>query len=287
MVGVTGTAVRRGWAPAGRAVLGVGGLWLAGQVFMHRVLPALGLSQAAFNDYRQDLSFAVLVVTFVGLAALAVVWYRWVAGRPLNGFGFRFPRSAWALSGVGLLVYLGCFAAGVAVSSLGGLDWTVAGYLSAAFLARAVLVYLAVGLWEEFWYRGYLFSVLKPYGRGPAYLLSVAAFALMHFTEPGDQFGILRVAGLISAAFLYTYTYDRTGSIWPGVIWHGAYDLLADLVFGGRYGVTLVNATGPGADLLGGWMNVLAHLPLVVWVYWRAAGRGVSRPGTPIPRSAE
>ena len=79
---------------------------------------------------------------------------------------------------------------------------------------------------EEFLFRGAVLSNLLPFGRGTAILLSALTFALMH--QNLAQFLYAFGAGILLGVL-----YERTGSIWNGVILHllnNASSLLAEVL---------------------------------------------------------
>jgi len=105
--------------------------------------------------------------------------------------------------------------------SFGGVD------LSPADVARYALewaaVFLVVGLYEEFFFRGYLqFTLTSGIGFWPAAVLLSLAFGAVHLRNPGEgPIGALSV--FVTGMFL-CLTLRRTGTLWFAIGWHAAYD---------------------------------------------------------------
>jgi membrane protease YdiL (CAAX protease family) len=95
-----------------------------------------------------------------------------------------------------------------------------------------VLVVTSLGpLVEELLFRGVLLSALiqpawiQRWRVGWAVTLSSLAFALVHL--PGLHWQWYALPQLMLLALALTWLRLRSGSIWPGVLAHGAYNLLA------------------------------------------------------------
>lgn len=78
-----------------------------------------------------------------------------------------------------------------------------------AFVTTAIIP----GFVEEFLFRGLVLTNLRPFGRGTAIVGSAVLFGLMH--QNVEQIFYATVAGLVLG-----YIYDKTGSIWCGVLLH-------------------------------------------------------------------
>jgi len=76
-----------------------------------------------------------------------------------------------------------------------------------------ITVCLVPGFCEEFLFRGAILTNCLPFGRTNAILISSLLFALMH--QNPQQFFYAFVAGLLLGVL-----YEKSGSIWPGVLLH-------------------------------------------------------------------
>lgn len=196
-----------------------------------RALLSLGLLYVAYSLYQ---SFAALVVAappflaIYGLLPAPVAWLSyelvrwlfiavaigWVGG--WRAAGLRGPTRwralpmPWAL-GLSLLLTF----RGIVAVEPGG-------------LASFVLGCLAVGLYEETVFRGVLVRVLLPRGQLVATVGSAALFGLWHLGagQPENLFLVVQ-ATLVGVGLAATRL--LSGTIWPAVAWHAAYNLLLGL----------------------------------------------------------
>lgn len=120
--------------------------------------------------------------------------------------------------------------------------------------------FLAVGLYEEFSFRGYpQFTLETGMGFWPAAFLLSAIFAAAHLANPGENLiGVLQVFVI---AILLCLSLRRTGSLWFAVALHGTWDW-AETFF---YGVPDSGFQGPGHFL-----NPIFHGP--TWLTGGTAG---------------
>src|SRR6201988_903694 len=85
------------------------------------------------------------------------------------------------------------------------------------------VMFLLVGLFEEFLLRGYSqFTLARGIGFWPAALALSCAFGLIHLRNGGEQW-----RGLLAAAFIgffFCLTLRRTGNLWFAVGFHAAWD---------------------------------------------------------------
>ncbi|HEX8171436.1 MAG TPA: type II CAAX endopeptidase family protein [Thermoanaerobaculia bacterium] len=150
-------------------------------------------------------------------------------GMPLRGaFGVRW----WEGMLWGTLAVLVPFA-----MVLGAGGATVNGFaLHGSALARAALVWLGtmiiLGLYEEFFFRGYVQNVLtRAMGFWPAAILLAILFGALHyFGKPMENwvdFTTVTLLGLFMA-----FTLKRTGNLWFAAGFHTAFDYLALNVVG-------------------------------------------------------
>jgi uncharacterized protein len=146
---------------------------------------------------------------------------RWkVYGLPgKQAFGRLFWIGAWwGFAAISLLMFalygLHTFAFGHVV---------LHGARLARFAAFWALMFLLVGLFEEFLLRGYTqFTLARGIGFWPAALVLSCGFGLIHLRNDGEQW-----RGLLAAAFIgffFCLTLRRTGNLWFAVGFHAAWD---------------------------------------------------------------
>jgi len=163
-----------------------------------------------------------LVAAVIPAAVLMRVEHRpWSAyGLPgKQAFGRLFwIGTLWGFSGISLLLF-----------ALYGLHAFAFGHvvLHGARLARFALfwavMFLFVGLFEEFLLRGYSqFTLARGVGFWRAAMVLSGAFGLIHLRNGGEQWnGALAAAAI---GFFFCYTLRRTGSLWFAVGFHAAWD---------------------------------------------------------------
>jgi uncharacterized protein len=134
-------------------------------------------------------------------------------------FGRLFGTGGlWGFAGISLLMFtlygLHAFAFGHLV---------LHGVRLLRFAAFWAVMFLLVGLFEEFLLRGYTqFTLGRALGFWPAALVLSCAFGLIHLRNGGEQWRGLLAAALIG--FFFCLTLRRTGSLWFAVGFHAAWD---------------------------------------------------------------
>jgi len=166
-----------------------------------------------------------------GLAALCAIAAALIMGR-LEGrrfgdYGMRATQAfgknfwlgtVWGISAITALMLV--------IRALGGYSFGMVD-LSPSAVVRYGLEWAAafflVGIYEEFFFRGYLqFTLSSGMGFWPAALLLSLAFGAVHLRNPGEgPVGALSV--LVIGMFL-CFTLRRTGTLWFAIGMHAAYD---------------------------------------------------------------
>jgi membrane protease YdiL (CAAX protease family) len=164
--------------------------------------------------------------SLVGAFAAGLIMSQ-LEGRPFGEYGVpsrgAFGKLFWqgALFGlaeisavIGLIAALGSYHFGsLAIHGTDLFRWAV------FWLA----LFIMVGLYEEFAFRGYVqFTLAQATGFWPAALLLSVAFGYVHRTNPGES--KLGVAGVILAGLFWCFTLRRTGNLWFAVGMHASFD---------------------------------------------------------------
>jgi membrane protease YdiL (CAAX protease family) len=151
----------------------------------------------------------------------------------------RVEQRPWRVNGLpakqalGRLFWVGAFwgFAGISLlmSALYGLHAFALGHLVlhgariARFAAFWAVMFLLVGLFEEFLLRGYLqFTLARGIGFWPAAAGLSAGFGLIHLRNDGEHLPGVLAAALIG--FFFCVTLRRTGNLWFAVGFHAAWD---------------------------------------------------------------
>lgn len=143
-----------------------------------------------------------------------------IYGLPARGvFGKQFCFGVlWGLAAITLLLLV---MRGVGVFQFGQL--AVHGVRAAKFAAFWAAVFLVVGLYEDFLFRGYsLFTLAEAIGFWPAAILLSFAFGFIHLRNSGES-----LVGALAAACIglfFCLTLRRTGTLWFAVGMHAAWD---------------------------------------------------------------
>lgn len=233
----------------------------AGLVLLHQVLVMAmghfvlhGLSDGGAADVRDRVKASLAVILPASLVVVAAAW--WLAGRrggtPAAVLSLRRP----GISGRGWIVLIAAFmlsmyAAIVAIILILGIDIAQytpgpdgsspstgsAGLVKEAMfdIANEPLLFLlvfpsvAIGapLAEEVIFRGQLFSALSQtrVGVAGATLVTSAAWAMLHISEPWLSVGLIFVMGLVLGWLMY-----RFRSLWVVIACHGAWNAFYSLI---------------------------------------------------------
>ncbi len=131
------------------------------------------------------------------------------------------------------LFWVGALLGLAEVSALIGLIHAAGGYSFGTFVlhGREVLRYgvfwaflfLAVGLFEEFLFRGYVqYTLATGIGFWPAAILLSAGFGYVHLRNPGE--GWVGALSIVEVGIFLAFTLRRTGSLWLAVGLHAVFD---------------------------------------------------------------
>lgn len=165
---------------------------------------------------------ADLVAAVIPAVALAIT-----EKRPWAAYGLRLRRAFGRLFWLGAI--WGFLGISALIFSLYGLrDFSFGqvvlhGARTAKFAAYWALMFLVVGLFEEFLFRGYTqFTLTRGIGFWPAAIFLSIAFGLVHLGNEGERWTGALAAACI--ALFFCLTLRRTGSLWFAVGFHAAWD---------------------------------------------------------------
>ena len=206
--------MRPGWGLVFYALLYFGlrqiSLWLA-------YSSGLGALRATFAD-----ECGLFLAAAIPAAMLARVEHRpWRCyGLPLRRvFGSLFWLGVlWGFSGISLLM--------LSLHEFHAFDFghlVLHGARLARFGVFWAIMFLAVGLYEEFFFRGYSqFTLARGIGFWPAALTLSLSFGLIHLGNPGEHWPGALAASAIG--LFLCLTLRRTGSLWFAIGFHAAWD---------------------------------------------------------------
>jgi uncharacterized protein len=193
------------------------------------VLQRLAVDVAWAHEFGAGGLWSSLLEEFGDLLAAiipAVVLAR-VEQRPWRSFGLPSRLAFGRLFWVGLLWGLGAIT--LLMLTLYGLRCFTFGHIVLhgarlfRFTAFWSMFFLVVGLFEEFFLRGYLqFTLTRGIGFWPAAIALSCAFGLFHLRNGGEQWRGILAAVVIGLFFCLTLS--RTGNLWFAVGFHAAWD---------------------------------------------------------------
>jgi uncharacterized protein len=148
-------------------------------------------------------------------------------GLPLRGaFGKRFWQGA----------LFGCVEISAVLGALGALGYYHFGFLEmhgVELIRWAIFwgfLFLIVGLYEEFAFRGYAqFTVAQGLGFWPAAVLLSLLFGARHLGNPGETWP--GISDVVLTGFFWCFTLRRTGNLWFPVGMHAAFDFCETFVY--------------------------------------------------------
>ena len=188
--------------------------------------PRTGAPSASVLFLQESASFAI---------AFLPAWFMaWLERRPVGDYGLPL-RSAF-----GGHFWKGC-ALGIAeIGVLMGLIAAFHGYsfgplnLNGAAIYRWAIFWLfffiLVGLFEEFFFRGYLqFTLADGIGFWPAAWILSLTFGGLHRLNGGESW--VGAVGVATIALIFAFTLRRTGNLWFVVGWHAAFDFGETFLF--------------------------------------------------------
>jgi len=249
------------------AFMGPGGLRSGWRLFLYLAMSAsllfliLRLSHNLPRQGTSKLWASICMQIAVTLAFLAPAWVMArIERRPFGVYGLprsgAFGRAFWAgiLWGIAGLSGLMLAMRGLGAFYFGSL--ALHGERILKFAAFYAVLFLFVGLFEEFTFRGYTqFTLSQGMGFWPAAVSLSFIFGTAHLTNPGEAWVGALSAGLIG--FFFCFTLRRTGNLWFAVGMHASWDWGESFLYsvpdsGGMSPGHLLNSSFHGARWLTG-----------------------------------
>jgi CAAX protease family protein len=199
------------------------------------------------------------VLAFAVVYGAALILAR-IEQQPLHIYGLPFKQA------FGRRFWEGCIFGLCEISAVIGLIAAFHGYSFGTFALHGpealrwalewAAIFVVVGLFEEFAYRGYsLYTLAQGVGFWPAAFLLAVYFGYEHSLNPGES--LAGEAGIVAVALLFALTVRRTGTLWLAIGWHATFDFGETFLYsvpdsGQTFPGHLSNATLHGADWLTG-----------------------------------
>jgi uncharacterized protein len=208
--------LRPGWGLAFYAGMFLALQKLAAELAWSRDLGASGLWSMLLEEFGDVMAAVIPAIVLARIEGRPWKMYG-LPGR--QAFGKLFWAGAvWGFAGISLLM--------LALFGLHDFEFghvLLHGARIGKFVAYWAILFLLVGFFEDFLFRGYSqFTLARGIGFWPAAVALSTAFGLIHLRNGGEQW-----RGLLAAAFIgffFCLTLRRTGSIWFAVGFHAAWD---------------------------------------------------------------
>jgi uncharacterized protein len=188
--------------------------------------PARGGFSPSFQFFGELASF---------LAAFLAAWIMsQLEVRPMAVYGLP-ARGAF-----GKQFWLGCLFGLCEIGVLIGLIAALGGYTFGGLAEHGeeiakwalfwAVFFVVVGLFEEFFFRGYtLHTLAEGIGFWPAAVLLAAVFGWVHKHNSGEDW--IGVAGVVFVGLFWAFTLKRTGSLWFALGMHATFDFGETFLF--------------------------------------------------------
>jgi len=215
------SGLRAGW----RLAIYVGSYYFLTYAIVFLIAPLL----SRLPDNAMQQSYLLLIGDFVEFVAAIVpaILLSRLEQRPFAIYGLppthAFGKNFWigVLWGIFSLTLLLLLMRAVHIFYFGG--FALHGLRALKFAVFWGLLFLTVGLYEEFIARGYTqFTLTEGIGFWPAALVISALFGISHLSNPGENWMGAAGAGIIG--LFWCFTLHRTGSLWFGIGMHAAWD---------------------------------------------------------------
>ncbi len=173
------------------------------------------------------------IVGFASAYGAALLMAR-LERRPAGLYGLpmrqAFGKSFWqgVLLGLGEVTVLMAL-----IAAFGGYSFGRPATHGASLLGWGVfwaVVFVLVGLSEEFLFRGYVqYTLARGTGFWPAAVLLSILFGFVHRGNPGE--GIVGEASVAVTGLVFAFALRRTGNLWLVVGWHASFDFGETFLF--------------------------------------------------------
>lgn len=182
------------------------------------------------EDNGQDIVAIAANVSFTVLVYFGVTWFnRKYNGLQPTGYGFGLAKIGSKLV-TGFLLAVVVLACILGIGSFLGIELVFTKLLKHAAIPLLSIVasHLLVGAWEEMYFRGLVFVMLRKSGTGfhISALITSLLFSILHWgvydLSETTAFWLLEVMQL---AYILLYLYLVTRSIWAPIAFHATWDL--------------------------------------------------------------
>ncbi|WP_040167444.1 CPBP family intramembrane glutamic endopeptidase [Microbacterium gorillae] len=225
--------------------------WLValGLALIPLICTAVGSAIGQVLDLPNAAAMLVIAAAVTVSATIGLLIAR-AAAPGLRGFGFRAPAS----QPLPALLIIPALTVIITVAAGGG-------FAPLPTIAAAVVLCAVVAVNEELFFRGLVLGALSRYGARVAVSGSAGFFAVLHLGSlAGGASPLYAALQLVFAALFGIVAGELaclTGSLWPTIAWHFAYDLAS---YATGDALTPLSLTGIGVNCA-----ALAILAVILW----------------------
>jgi uncharacterized protein len=188
--------------------------------------PTRGVFSPRFQFFGESASF---------LSAFLAAWIMsQIEQRPISVYGLS-ARGAF-----GKQFWRGCLFGFLEIFALIGVIAAFGDYSFGSLAEHGVAIakwalfwgvfFVVVGLFEEFFFRGYsLYTLAEGIGFWPAAVLLSVSFGAVHLQNTGE--GWVGVVGVVFVGLFWSFTLKRTGSLWFALGMHATFDFGETFLF--------------------------------------------------------
>jgi uncharacterized protein len=221
----------------GRSSFGVEKLTLAWRVLLFLFLTLIIAPQAIFSlatdvfgrqrgSLNPEFLLFMEVANFALIAGLTLL-LSYMERTPWDSYGLPWKQAFKANFWVGALLGLAEASLVVGLIELfGGFSlegWALRGSAIIGWGLFHFVLFIFVGLYEEFLFRGYpQWTMTKLIGFWPAAVLLSLGFGLVHLSNRGENW--VGAASVALVGLLFAFTLKRTGNLWYAVGLHAGFD---------------------------------------------------------------
>jgi len=222
---------------AKRSNFGLEKLTLAWRALLYLFLTVIIAPQAIFSvatdvfgrqrgSLNTEFLLFIEVVNFALIVGVTLL-LSYIERTPWNSYGLPWNQAFNANFWVGML--LGLAEASVVIGLIelfGGFSlegWALRGSAIIGWGLFHFVLFVFVGLYEEFLFRGYpQLTMTKLMGFWPAAVLLSLGFGLVHLSNPGENW--VGAASVALVGLLFAFTLKRSGNLWYAVGLHAGFD---------------------------------------------------------------
>jgi uncharacterized protein len=155
--------------------------------------------------------------------------------RSLGSYGLPFRRAFKSTFWMGaVLGFVSLTALLLAIHAFHGFylgNLALSGSVLVKYALLWAIAFLLVGLWEEYFFRGYpQFVLTRGMGFWPAAIVTSVFFGVLHGTNRGES--PVGLAAVVAVGLFFCLTLRRTGDLWFAVGFHAAWDYAQTFLYG-------------------------------------------------------